>query len=88
MSRFALAFSGDAPSNLVGQSEGGSRESQVLLPNSVRPGTAGRQRWIWTMAERWTCRKEGWIWTMERRVCSEEGWTLCLGSGCKPWDHV
>lgn len=44
MSRFALAASAGAPSNSVGQSEGKSKESQVLLPQGVRPGTAGRGR--------------------------------------------
>lgn len=41
-STFPLAASAGAPSNLMGQSGGRSRESQVLLPDSVRPVTAAR----------------------------------------------
>lgn len=42
MSRFALAASAGAPSNLVGQSDRRSREIQVLLPDGVRLGIAAR----------------------------------------------
>lgn len=52
-------------SNLGEKSEGRSRERQVLLPNCARH-CRKEQRWMWTVAEGWMCRKEGWEWTMER----------------------
>lgn len=93
MSWFPLAASAGqkegAPSNLVGQREGRSRESQVLFPGSVSAVTAAQGEDGYGPWREMDVQEGGMDMDHgERRVCSEERWTLCLGSGCQPWDHV